>query len=60
LRLFLFTSVLAVAAALVVGAVVFRSRRAVETLKFIRTVAFVYVLVIVAFGLWRLWQQGGF
>jgi len=49
----------AFAAVLIVSAVVFRSRRAVETLKFLRTVAWVYVIVIVIMGLWRLWQQGG-
>lgn len=59
MRQFLFQAVIAFAAVLAVAAVVFRSRRAVETLKFLRTVAFAYVIVIVLLGLWRLWQQGG-
>jgi multisubunit Na+/H+ antiporter MnhB subunit len=59
LRLFLFQALVAFAAVLIVSAVVFRSRRAVETLRFLRTVAWAYVIVIVVIGIWRLWQQGG-
>ena len=44
---------------LVVMAVVFRDQRARSVLRFARNTAWIYVAVILALGVWRLYQQGG-
>jgi Sec-independent protein translocase protein TatA len=45
--------------ALVVMAVVFRNQRARGILRFARNTAWVYVVVIVVLGAWRIYEQGG-
>lgn len=59
MRLFLLLLLVLGAAGLAVAATVFRSQGAVRLLKRVRLVAFIYVGVIVAVALWRIWQQGG-
>ena len=44
---------------LVVMAVFFRNQRAREILRFARTTAWVYVVVILVLGAWRIYEQGG-
>jgi len=43
---------------LIVLAVVFRSRRAAEALRFLRKVAWIYIAAIVALALWELATDG--
>lgn len=45
-------------ALLVVMAVVFRNRRAEETLRFGGKVVWAYIAAIAAIALWQLWQEG--
>ena len=44
---------------LVVMAVFFRNQRAREILRFARNTAWVYVVVILVLGAWRIYEQGG-
>ena len=44
---------------LLVMAVVFRHEGARRVLRFARTTAWVYVAVVAALGIWRIYQQGG-
>ena len=44
---------------LVVMAVVFRHQGARNALRLARNTAWIYVAVVLAIGLWRLFQQGG-
>jgi hypothetical protein len=58
MRAFLAWSALGFFALLIVTAVVFRSRRAKETLHFGARVAWGYIAIIVALAAWRVYQQG--
>jgi hypothetical protein len=42
---------------LVVAAVVFRSGRARDTLRFLRNAAWLYIIGIVALAIWRMWTE---
>lgn len=58
MKLFLVGLIIALAAGTAVAAYVFRSRRAQGILGFLLQAAYVYIAVILAVGLWRLWQDG--
>ncbi|MCK9519096.1 MAG: hypothetical protein M0R74_08775 [Dehalococcoidia bacterium] len=55
---FLFSVIVLTAAVLVVAAVVFRSGRARNTLRFLRNAAWLYIAGIVALTLWQIWRNG--
>lgn len=52
---FLLLLLIATAGALVVGAVVFQSTRAKDTLRFVRNAAWLYIGMIVLLAAYRLW-----
>ena len=56
---FLTQALLLLAVVMVIAAVVFRSRRAVEALRFLRKVGWGYVIAILLIAAWHLWQDGG-
>ena len=58
MRLFLVQAAVLGAVALVVMALVFRNQRARDLLRTLRNVAWVYIALVFALGLSRLWQQG--
>lgn len=58
MRLFLVQAAVLGAVALVVMALVFRNQRARDPLRTLRNVAWVYIALVFALGLYRLWQQG--
>lgn len=58
MRLFLVQASVLGAVALVVMALVFRNQRARDLLRTLRNVAWVYIALVFALGLYRLWQQG--
>ncbi len=58
MKTFLLESAIAFFAVLAVMALVFRSRRATEMLRFARNVLWVYVAVVVVLALVRAWQDG--
>lgn len=53
-----FGLIVSAAAALVVAAVVFRSREAQRMLVWLRNFAWVYIVLVFALGAYRLWQLG--
>ncbi len=57
---FLTQALLLLAVVMIIAAVFFRSRRAVEALRFLRKAAWGYVIAILLIAVWRLWQDGGF
>lgn len=59
MKSFLLLAVLISFATLIVMAFVFRHEGARSVLRFMRTTAWVYVSVVLAIGLWRIWQNGG-
>lgn len=58
MKSFLFLALLASAAVLVVLAVVFRNERARGVLRTLRNAAWIYIALVLALGLWRLWNEG--
>ena len=56
---FLAQALLLLAVVVIIAAIVFRSRRAVEALRFLRKAALGYVIAILLIAAWRLWQDGG-
>jgi uncharacterized membrane protein (UPF0182 family) len=57
MRSFLVSVLVLTAAVLVVAAVVFRSGRARDTLRFLRNAAWLYIIGIVALAIWRMWTE---
>lgn len=57
---FLTQALLLLAVVMIIAAVVFRSHRAVEALRFLRKVGWAYVVAILLIAAWHLWQDGGF
>lgn len=55
MKSFLFLLLVVTAGVLVVSAVVFRSRRAKDTLRFVRNAAWLYIAMIVLLAMFRLW-----
>lgn len=55
MRGFLFLLLVVTAGVLVIGAVVFRSTRAKDTLRFVRNAAWLYIAMIVLLAAFRLW-----
>lgn len=53
-----FGLVVSAAAALIVAALVFRSREAQRMLVWLRNLAWLYILLVFALGAYRLWQIG--
>lgn len=57
MRLFILQALILLSVFLVVSAVVFRSRRARRTLDYVRDAILLYVIAIVALGLWTYFRQ---
>ena len=56
---FLIHALLLFAIVTIVSALVFRSRRAMELLRFLRTIAWGYALAIIVLAAWHVWRDGG-
>lgn len=57
MRSFLVSALVLTAVVLVVAAVVFRSGRARDTLRFLRNAAWLYIIGIVVLAIWRMWSE---
>ncbi|MFN8506372.1 MAG: hypothetical protein U0547_02245 [Dehalococcoidia bacterium] len=58
MRVFLAQAAVLLGAVLVVMAVVFRNQQARSLLRTLRNAALIYIALVLALGLYRLWQQG--
>ena len=56
---FLAAALVAIAVAIVVGAVVFRWQRAIEALRVLRRIGWGYVIAIVILAVIYVWRDGG-
>jgi len=57
-RVFLAQAAVLLGAVLVVMAFVFRNQQARNLLRTLRNAALIYIALMLALGLYRLWQQG--
>lgn len=58
MRVFLAQAAVLLGAVLVVMAFVFRNHQARNLLRTLRNAALIYIALMLALGLYRLWQQG--
>lgn len=58
MKLFLIEALVLFAIVLVVSAVFFRSRRAIETLRFLRNVGWAYVAAVIVLAAWQFMREG--
>ncbi len=58
MRVFLAQAAVLLGAVLVVMAFVFRNQQARNLLRTLRNAALIYIALMLALGLYRLWQQG--